>query len=78
MRRQVRDNKLFVLNERELGRAHRALDRGGTVPALAALLRGEPCGFSVRLDDGTRAEWRVRPVRVLVLGCPAGPGPGGP
>lgn len=80
VRRQVRDNKLFALNERELDRAHRVLRRGGTVPALAALHRGESCGFSVRLDDGTRAEWRVRPVQVLVLGCPCapGPGPGGP
>lgn len=66
--RQLRDNALFRLAPGELARALAAYDRAGRLPALAALHRGEPCGFAVRCDDGTWAEWHLDAVHARHCG----------
>ncbi|MFF7080334.1 hypothetical protein [Streptomyces lavendulae] len=64
---QIRAMHPFALNPDEVTRALAWADGGGRIEALAALHRGEPAGFSIVLRDGTRPEWRVRPVRHLAL-----------
>ncbi|MFE3766264.1 hypothetical protein ACFXPI_31420 [Streptomyces sp. NPDC059104] len=64
---QIRATHPFALTPAEVTRALAWADGGGRIEALAALHRGEPAGFSIILRDGTRPEWRVRPVRHLTL-----------
>ncbi|MEU8465923.1 hypothetical protein [Streptomyces sp. NPDC029003] len=67
IRLQIRTTHPFALTPDEVARALAWADGGGRIQALAALHRGEPAGFSIALRDGTRPEWRVRPVRTVVL-----------
>ncbi|MFB8414109.1 hypothetical protein ACFC63_01155 [Streptomyces albidoflavus] len=39
--------------------------RSGRVGAIAALYRGEPCGFVLDLPSGARLHWEIRPVSCL-------------
>ncbi|MFC8825062.1 hypothetical protein ACFT9I_06845 [Streptomyces sp. NPDC057137] len=48
----------------ERDRALRWTGYGGSVGAVAALHRGEPCGFSLS-SEGRWIEWTVRPYPVL-------------
>ncbi|GLW00083.1 hypothetical protein ABTX82_34700 [Streptomyces lavendulae] len=67
IRLQIRTTQPFALTPDEVTRALAWADGGGRIEALAALHRGEPAGFSIVLRDGSRPEWRVRPVRHLAL-----------
>lgn len=67
IRLQIRTTQPFALTPDEVTRALAWADGGGRIEALAALHRGEPAGFSIILRDGSRPEWRVRPVRHLAL-----------
>ncbi|WP_371677293.1 hypothetical protein [Streptomyces sp. NBC_01276] len=70
IRLQIRTTHPFALTPAEVERALAWADGDGRIQALAALHRGEPAGFSIVLRDGTRPEWRVRPVRHLSLTAP--------
>lgn len=74
VRIQLRANHLFGLTPRELTRALHWSDQGGWVQALAALHRGEPCGFTLMLRGGRHIEWRVRPLTYVSLGAHPRPG----
>lgn len=67
IRLQIRTTHPFVLSPTEVERALAWADGPGRIPALAALHRGEPAGFSIVLRNGLRPEWRVRPVPYLSL-----------
>ncbi|MFF8913572.1 hypothetical protein ACF08M_09665 [Streptomyces sp. NPDC015032] len=66
IRIQLRATHLFGLTPRELARALHWADQGGWTQALAALHRGEPCGFVLLLRKGRHLEWNVRPLAYLV------------
>lgn len=55
-----------TLGPRERARAYAWTDSGGCLGALAALHRGEPCGFSLNSPSGW-VDWTVRPARFLIL-----------
>jgi hypothetical protein len=55
-----------ALPPREMARAFGWTDGGGCLGAVAALHRGEPCGFSLNTLDAW-VEWTVRPVAFLAL-----------
>ncbi|EKX68687.1 hypothetical protein [Streptomyces ipomoeae] len=72
--RKIRvDVRLLVsaLPPREMARAFGWIDGGGCLGAVAALHRGEPCGFSLNTRDAW-VEWTVRPV-VFLTSAAAGP-----
>jgi hypothetical protein len=62
VRVQVRASHVFGLTPHELTRALYWSDQGGWVQALAALHRGEPCGFVLMLRKARHIEWSVRPL----------------
>lgn len=67
--RKIRlDVRMLVsaLPPREMARAFDWTDEGGCLGAVAALHRGEPCGFSLNAHD-VWVEWTVRPVVFLAL-----------
>ncbi|MFE6718951.1 hypothetical protein ACFVDU_15420 [Streptomyces albidoflavus] len=41
--------------------------RNRRVGAIAALHRGEPCGFVLDLPSGARLHWEIRPVPYLLI-----------
>lgn len=55
-----------ALPTREMARAFEWTDGPGCLGAIAALHRGEPCGFSLSSHDGW-VEWTIRPVKFLPL-----------
>lgn len=55
-----------ALPTREMARAFEWTDGAGCIGAVAALHRGEPCGFSLSSHDGW-VEWTIRPVKFLPL-----------
>ncbi|WP_406137353.1 hypothetical protein [Streptomyces sp. NBC_01089] len=67
VRAQLRTSRVLGLPPREEVRAQRWSEHGGWLPALAALHRGEPCGFVLLLRKGRHLEWTVRPVHYLAL-----------
>lgn len=66
IRIQVRTTHALGMTPRETARAV-AWAESGWIQALASLHSGEPCGFTVVLHNGARAEWTVRPVTFLEL-----------
>ncbi|MFF0744229.1 hypothetical protein ACFYVL_27905 [Streptomyces sp. NPDC004111] len=60
IRIQIRTFHMLGMNPREIGRAAEWANFGW-IQALAALDRGEPCGFSLLLSSGQSAEWHVTP-----------------
>ncbi|WP_328330030.1 hypothetical protein [Streptomyces sp. NBC_00455] len=67
IRAQLRASHVLGLPPRETARALRWSEHGGWLPALAALHRGEPCGFVLPLRKGRHIEWAVRPLCYLTL-----------
>ncbi|MET9531600.1 MULTISPECIES: hypothetical protein [unclassified Streptomyces] len=67
IRAQLRASHVLGLPPRETARALRWSEHGGWLPALAALHRGEPCGFVLLLRRGRHLEWTVRPLHYLSL-----------
>ncbi|MCY0936113.1 hypothetical protein [Streptomyces sp. H34-S4] len=67
IRIQIQTGHPITLSPSEAERALAWACGGGRVQALAALHRGEGAGFSIVQRDGTRAEWRIRPVSRLRL-----------
>ncbi|MFE2373954.1 hypothetical protein [Streptomyces sp. NPDC059398] len=78
IRAQLRTSHVLGLPPREAARALRWSEHGGWLPALAALHRGEPCGFVLLLRKGRHLEWAVRPLRYLTLDPSPGPAPAVP
>lgn len=70
IRVQVRNSHVFGLTPREAARALYWADQGGWIQALAALHRGEPCGFVVFFRRGRHLEWSVRPLTYVTLDPP--------
>ncbi|BAU84927.1 hypothetical protein SLA_4038 [Streptomyces laurentii] len=69
IRAQVRGSEVFDMTARDIARVNAELASGRRV-ALGLLDAGIPVGFTVSLENGTVAEWSVRPVRLLVLPAP--------
>ncbi|MDA5280570.1 hypothetical protein [Streptomyces sp. Isolate_45] len=67
VRVDILDSDVFAMKRDERIRALQHVDAGGRLQAVAALYRGGTTGFTITLRDGTRAEWRLRPVRHMAL-----------
>lgn len=66
IRIQVRTLHVASINPAEIFRSLEWADRG-CIQAIAALHRGEACGFTLITQSGVHLEWSVRPVNYLSL-----------